>query len=108
MTIQSYHAFKISSPTCGSTTAYARHEIFTAMRIHIVVFWVMTLCGVVIGYKSYGGTCFLRLQAVRSSETLVSYIAIRRQNAEVYDMNHHSPEIMRLASFIHQGADKYL
>jgi len=39
-----------------------RDVIFTAMKILIAVFWVMTSCGDVIWYQRFGGPCCLYLQ----------------------------------------------
>jgi len=30
---------------------YVRLEVFTAMTIHVMSFWVVTLCGDVVGYQ---------------------------------------------------------
>jgi hypothetical protein len=34
-------------------------EVFTAVKISIVVFWVVTPCSIVGGYMRFGGTCLL-------------------------------------------------
>jgi hypothetical protein len=34
----------------------ARFEVFTAMKIQVVVFWVVSPCNVV-GYQRFGGPC---------------------------------------------------
>jgi hypothetical protein len=39
----------------------SRLVIFMAMKIHVVVFWVMTLCSDVVGYQFFGGPCCLHL-----------------------------------------------
>jgi len=36
-------------------------EIFTATKIQVVVFWVMTPCSDVVGYQRFGAPCWLRL-----------------------------------------------
>jgi hypothetical protein len=36
-------------------------EFFTTMKILVVVFWVMTPCNDVVGYRRFGGTCYLHL-----------------------------------------------
>jgi hypothetical protein len=57
---------------------FARLEIFTVMKTH-VVFWVVTPYSDVVGYQYFRGPCCLHLQgevkmeAARSSEPLVSY-----------------------------------
>jgi len=60
------------------------------VKIQVEVFWVMTSCSVVVGYRRFGGPCCphhqgdvnifpiaihftLKMEARRSSETLVSY-----------------------------------
>jgi hypothetical protein len=37
-------------------------EVFTTVKIRIEVFWVVTLCSVVVGYQRFGGPCCLHLQ----------------------------------------------
>jgi len=36
-------------------------EVFTAMKIQIVVFWVVMPCSDVVGYRRFGGPCCLHL-----------------------------------------------
>jgi hypothetical protein len=43
-------------------TKHARFEAFTAVKIQVDVFWVVTSCGVVVGYQRFGGPCCLHLQ----------------------------------------------
>jgi hypothetical protein len=71
-------------------------EIFTAVKILVQIFGVVTPCNVLVGYKRFRGPCFLHLQgedfvkmeAARSSETLVSYHNICwRHNPEDIDLN---------------------
>jgi hypothetical protein len=56
-----------------------RVEVLTVVEIQIEVFWVVMLCSVVVGYQCFRGSCCLHVQgevkmeAVRTSETLVSY-----------------------------------
>jgi len=37
-------------------------RVFSAMKIHVLVFWDVTACSDVVGYKSFGWPCCLRLQ----------------------------------------------
>jgi hypothetical protein len=46
---------KIMFQSMLSDAIYARLEIFTAMQIHVTVFWVMMLCSNVVGYLSNVG-----------------------------------------------------
>jgi len=39
-----------------------RSEVLRVVKIQIVVFWVVTLCKVMVRYKHFGGTCCLCLQ----------------------------------------------
>jgi hypothetical protein len=52
--------------------------------------WVVTPCGVVLGYKRFRGPCCLftlKMEAARTSETLVSYYNITwHQNPEHLDL----------------------
>jgi hypothetical protein len=73
------------------------HETY----IQIEVFWVVTPCSVV-GYQSFGGLCCLhvlftlKMEAVRTSETLVFYYnTTRRHNPEDLDLKYHHGESLR-------------
>jgi len=37
-------------------------EVFTAVKIQVCVFWVVTPCGVAVEYRRFGGSCCLHLQ----------------------------------------------
>jgi len=37
-------------------------EAFTAVKIHVDVFWVVTPCSAVLGYQHFGGPSCLHLQ----------------------------------------------
>jgi hypothetical protein len=39
-----------------------RFEVFTAMKIQVMVFWVVMLCTVTVGYQHFRGPCCLHLQ----------------------------------------------
>jgi hypothetical protein len=54
-----------------------RFEVLTAVKMLMLVFWIVTPCGLVGRYQRFGGTYCLHLQvfspkAVCSSQTLVS------------------------------------
>jgi len=40
----------------------ARYEVITEVKIQVKVFWVVSLCSVVVGYKCFGGPCCLNIQ----------------------------------------------
>jgi hypothetical protein len=70
-----------------------RYDVFTAVKIQVEVFWVVTPCCVVIAYQRFGGPCCLQLQgdaqmgAAWSSQQLVSYHSTpRRRNSEDLDL----------------------
>jgi len=70
-------------------------EVFTMVKIQVEVFWVVTPCSVVTGYQCFGGSCYfhlhftLKMEAVKSSDTLVSHRnAICRHNPEDLDLHH--------------------
>jgi hypothetical protein len=72
---------------------YARVKIFRVMKIHVTVFWVVTLYSDVVGYHRFGGPCSLHLQGEvkveLSSETLVSCnVVIPRHSPENRDLNY--------------------
>jgi len=37
----------------------ARFVVFTAVKIHVEVFWVVTPCSFVVGYQRFGRSCCL-------------------------------------------------
>jgi hypothetical protein len=45
-----------------------RFKVFTAVKIQVKVFWVVTPCSVVVGYHFT-----LKMETAKSSKTLVSY-----------------------------------
>jgi len=68
----------VLSPTKGKH--WSRSEAFTAVKIQVEVFWVVTPCSVVVGY-----------QRVRTSDTLVSYRNTTwRHISEDLDLKHWS------------------
>jgi hypothetical protein len=48
-------------------------EVFTVMKMKVEVFWVVTPCGDVLGYRRFGGSCYLKIETAWISETSVSY-----------------------------------
>jgi hypothetical protein len=83
-------------PLIQTITTDAGFEVFTAMRTHIRVFWVVTPCTVVVGYQRLRGPyCLhfryiLKVEAARSYHTLVSYHIITRCHIpEDLDLNLH-------------------
>jgi hypothetical protein len=64
----------------------ARYEVFMTVKTQVKIFWVVTLCSVAIRYQHFRGL-FLKMEAVWSSEILVSYCnATQHQNPEDLDM----------------------
>jgi hypothetical protein len=72
----------------------ARFEVLTAMKILVEILQAVTPCSVLVGYQRFGGPLCLHLQgevkieAIRSSEALVSCSSITRsQNPEDLDFS---------------------
>jgi hypothetical protein len=45
----------------------ARFEVFTAVKMQVEVFWVVTSRSVVVGYQRFGGPCCLHLHGNEGS-----------------------------------------
>jgi len=45
----------------------------TKELVQVEVFWVVTLCGVTVGYQCFGGPCGLHLQVLRNAERHSTY-----------------------------------
>jgi hypothetical protein len=57
-----------------------RSEVFTAIKTQIVVFWILTPCSDLIGYRRFGGLCYLHLQ----TEYLNNYENMKPREGEMY------------------------
>jgi hypothetical protein len=60
-----------------------RFEVFTAVKIWIVVVLVMTPCSVVGGYQRFGGTCFLHFQGRSTSTHFCDVVNIQRNARKI-------------------------
>jgi hypothetical protein len=78
-------------------------EIFTAMKIPVEFFWLITPCSDVVWCQRFGGQCCSHLQGKESTETLVSYRIITRcHNPEDLDVDLHrrrKPQISNIKYF---------
>jgi hypothetical protein len=88
------HLFLFSASPCFYHLTWRKVWCLTTVNIQVVVFWVVSPCSVVVGYKRFGWPCCplfhfpLKVEATRSTETLVSYhITTRRHNPEAPDLN---------------------
>jgi hypothetical protein len=45
-----------------SPLIYVRYEVFIAVKIEFIFFWVVAPCSVVVGYQHFRGLSFLHLQ----------------------------------------------
>jgi len=45
----------------ANTFRFAAFEVFTAVKIQVEVFWVVTPCSVVVGYRRFRGPCCVHL-----------------------------------------------
>jgi hypothetical protein len=63
----------ITEPYDHKTVKYtcAGFGVFTAMRIQVVVFWVMTPCSDVVGYQYFGGPCWLHFDRENGGATRI-------------------------------------
>jgi len=39
----------------------SKPEVLMVVKFQVEVFWVVTLCSVVVGYRCFRGTCYLHL-----------------------------------------------
>jgi len=58
----------------------SRFEVFTAVKIQVVFFRVVTPCGYVVGYQCFEGPCCLHLQVSYHTTT-------RRHNPEDQELH---------------------
>jgi hypothetical protein len=56
-----------SVPLCHRPVLDVRFLVPTAVKIHVVVFWVVAPCNVVVGYQRFGGLYCLHLHGIRIS-----------------------------------------
>jgi hypothetical protein len=64
-----------------------RFEVLTAVKISILVFWVVTSCGLVGRYRHFGGTYCLDLQiSIRNYHTVRRYITCVVEKASLRNM----------------------
>jgi hypothetical protein len=82
----------------------SRYEVYTTVKIHSAIFWVMTLCILVVECQHLGRissvSCTPKTEAVYASETLVpTYQYIRYHNQELYNINYILVMIGHIISF---------
>jgi hypothetical protein len=66
------------------------------MPLHVVAFWDTIACSDTVGYHNFNVYFTLKMEAARSSETLVSYHIIARcQHPEDNDFNLHRRETLK-------------
>jgi hypothetical protein len=56
---------EVGSHRAGQEIPVARFEVFTAVKIHLEVFWVVSSSGVVVGYQRFRGPRCLHIQVLR-------------------------------------------
>jgi hypothetical protein len=57
------HGYTFKYFTCYLLVPYLRSEVFTAVKIQVEVFSVVTPCIFVVGYQHFGGLCHLHLHS---------------------------------------------
>jgi hypothetical protein len=75
----------------------------TEQATQVKVFWVVTLCNIVVGYQYFRGSCYLQLknftlkmETARTSETLISYYNTTQcYNPEDLNLNLHHHENLK-------------
>jgi hypothetical protein len=80
LTSQQTYNFILSN--CIMKSNSARCETFTTVKIQVEVFWVTTLCSVVVGYQRFRGPCCLHLHGILPQRHTVSQT--RRSRLKIY------------------------
>jgi hypothetical protein len=70
-------------------------EVFTALKIQIASFWVVTPCSVVVRYRRFRGPCFLHLQGGSMDPlnywyptTLLQGVTVQKNSISISFMHH--------------------
>jgi len=84
----------ISVRFCLTESWFDESLFFTLWGFQVEVFWVVTPCGVVVGYQRFGGPCCLHFQGEAAGVEEKGYrytnSITRRHNLEHLDLEHNS------------------
>jgi hypothetical protein len=64
----------------ASSSDYRRLEVLMVVNMSVLVFWVVPLCGIAVGYKRLRGTCCLYRQHVPPKRWYLNYMSTWHYN----------------------------
>jgi len=66
----------VSKHVRKTTNSFARYEVLSVMKIHVVVIWIITPCSVVLGQQLFGVPCCLYLQAEDTGSMVIRSVIL--------------------------------
>jgi hypothetical protein len=86
----------LSDKTLEQHCSYTRFEVFTAVKMLMLFFWVITSCGLVGRYQRFGGTYCLHLQAVSVSVRLININCYLVMFIQLWPLSLHSIKMFQI------------
>jgi hypothetical protein len=82
-------SLKGREPNCNTTSVVGMIIVICPKSFlkYMRVFWVMTLCSVAVGYRHFGGLCYLHFQGLRAREhehLCVSSKLLKESHSQIY------------------------